>query len=165
MKYVFSIAVVCLLSACLGGGSGSDTSVSTSSVPSVVPTAGESANFGSLLNSVRMSNGSGNVSYDARLSAAAQVHSNDQLSMGNMTHVGSDGSNAGQRIAAQGYNPAIWGENVARGQQTEADVMTAWTNSNDHHRNNINPVFEDFGIAKAGSGSQTYWTLVLATER
>lgn len=165
MKYIFSVAGVCLLSACSSGGSGGDSSVSTPTVPVVVPTAGDSASFGTLLNNVRTSNGADTISYDARLAAAAQVHSDDQLSMGDLTHVGSDGSNAGERIAAQGYDPITWGENVARGQQTEADVFAAWTNSTDHHENNINPAFENFGIAKAGSGSQTYWTLVLATER
>jgi len=150
----------------MGSSSGSGTSVSTSSVNVEGPTASESANFGALLNSVRMDNDVGTVSYDARLAAAAQAHSNDQLNRREMTHVGSDGSNAGERIVAQGYlHNGNWAENVARGQESDEEVMTAWTNSSLHHANNIGENFEDFGIAKAGSGSQTYWTLVLATEQ
>lgn len=85
--------------------------------------------------------------------------------MGRMTHTGSDGSNAGERIIRQGYNPRTWGENVARGYQTEESVLQGWVNSHGHQANNINPNFEDFGLAKAGSGSQLYWALVLAAER
>ncbi len=165
MKYTFSLLALCLLPACMGGGSGSGTSVSTSTAPVNAPTASESSSFATLLNDVRRSNGAAAVQYDERLARAAQVHSNDQLAMGRMTHRGSDGSDAGQRIKAQDYDVGPWAENVARGYQTEASVMTGWTNSPGHHGNNINPSFEDFGIAKAGSGSQTYWTLVLATER
>ena len=32
-----------------------------------------------------------------------------------MTHTGSNGSNAGDRIRAAGYSPSTWGENVAAG--------------------------------------------------
>lgn len=165
MKATLPLVAVCTLSACMGSGSGSDTTVSTSSVPVDVPSANESTNFASLLNNVRLSNGAGTVSYDARLATAAQIHSNDQLAMGVMTHTGSDGSSVGQRVTAQGYVFTLVAENVAWGYQTEESVLTGWTNSSGHHANNINPRFEDFGIAKAGSGSNQYWTLVLGTEQ
>lgn len=165
MKIILPLFAVCALSACMGGGSGSDATVSTSSATVDVPSVTESANFASLLNDVRLDNGASPVSYDARLATAAQIHSNDQLAMGVMTHTGSDGSTVGDRVTAQGYNYALVAENVAWGYQTEESVMTGWTNSSGHHANNINPDFEDFGIAKAGSGSNQYWTLVLGTEQ
>lgn len=171
MRNIFALTAICLLPACMEGSSTSvSTSSSSSGLPTSVgsvsgPTASESTSFASLLNNVRLDNGAGTISYDARLAAAAQIHSNDQFNMGVMTHTGSDGSSVGDRVSDQGYNFSIVGENVARGYQTEESVMTGWTNSPDHHDNNIDPRFEDFGIAKAGSGSQTYWTLVLAAER
>ena len=35
--------------------------------------------------------------------------------MHRMTHTGSDGSDAGQRISREGYRWSAWGENVAMG--------------------------------------------------
>ena len=87
------------------------------------------------------------------------------LAMGRLTHTGSDGSNAGQRIRREGYDWITWAENIAQGYRTEADVLNGWVNSPGHQANNIDPAFEDFALAKAGSGSNQYWTLVFATER
>lgn len=167
MKQVFAISAICALSACMGGGTDRLATAgaplpTTSPVPSSLPAP---TTFADMLNAVRANNGSNPVVYDARLGRAAQLHAEDMLAMGRMTHTGSDGSSAGQRIIRQGYNPRAWGENVARGYQTEESVLQGWVNSPGHQANNINPNFEDFGLAKAGSGSQLYWALVLAAER
>ena len=82
-----------------------------------------------MLNNVRADNGSGPVSYDARLGRAAQGHANDMLATGVLSHTGSDGSNAGQRITREGYNWQTWGENIARGQPDEAAVLNAIANA------------------------------------
>lgn len=170
MKRLLCIISAMALSACMGG-SGMTTSaavvapvVPPPSAPIVAP-APTPTTFEGMLNQVRADNGSAPLSYDARLGRAAQVHADDMLSMGRMTHTGSDGSNAGQRISREGYNWRTWGENVARGYQTEEAVLEGWVNSPGHQANNINPAFEDFGLAKAGSGSQLYWALVFGAER
>lgn len=176
MKTVLSVFAICALSACMGGGSSGSGSVSQSTggasaggTPSisaaVLPQAPVDTSFAGMLNGVRADNGSAPLNYDARLGRAAQAHANDMLAMGLMTHTGSDASNAGQRITREGYQWRTWGENVARGQQTEASVLNAWVNSPGHQRNNVNPNFEDFALAKAGSGSHLYWALVFASER
>ncbi|MDX8349887.1 CAP domain-containing protein [Cognatiyoonia sp. IB215446] len=152
-----------------GGGGGSPVDVSSSgtgpSTPSLPDTPSVDGSFQSMLNGVRASNGAAPLTYDARLGRAAQAHANDMLSMGRLTHTGSDGSNAGQRIRREGYDWITWGENVARGQRNEEAVLNAWVNSPGHQANNVNPNFEDFALAKAGSGSNQYWALVFATER
>ncbi len=168
MKYHLSVLAVCALAACGSSSGGSSTSTMGASnlqaTPSV-PSAPTNQSFAGLLNNARAGSGAGAVSYDARLGAAAQGHANDMLANNYFSHTGRNGSSAGDRIRAQGYNWRTYGENIARGQQTEADVFQAWQNSSGHRRNNLNPNFEEFGLAKAGSGSNKYWVLVLATER
>lgn len=144
-------------------GGGGATTASTMNAPA--PQLPADSSFAGMLNGVRADNGAAPLSYDARLGRAAQAHANDMLAMRRMTHRGSDGSDAGQRIRREGYDARTWGENVARGYQTEAEVLNGWVNSPDHQANNINPDFEDFALAKAGSGSSLYWVLVFAAER
>lgn len=169
MKTVLSVVAICALSACMSGGGGTTTSSMNApgtpppTAPAPPPATGGS--FTSMLNGVRADSGAGPVAFDARLGRAAQGHANDMLANDYFSHTGLDGSSAGDRIAAQGYNWSTYGENIAKGQQSEAAVLDAWQNSSGHRRNNLNPAFEDFGLAKAGSGSNTYWVLVLATER
>ncbi|MEL6681361.1 MAG: CAP domain-containing protein [Pseudomonadota bacterium] len=177
MKAILATLSICFLAACMGGGgSGSTpvdvTSSSPSSTPipsSVTPSAPSVPNvdqsFQGMLNGVRAANGAAPLNYDARLGRAAQAHANDMLAMGRMTHTGSDGSSVGDRVRRQGYDWITVGENVARGQPNEEAVLNAWVNSPDHQANNVNPNFEDFALAKAGSGSSQYWALVFATER
>ncbi|MDZ7906655.1 MAG: hypothetical protein U5N55_13495 [Cypionkella sp.] len=45
-----------------------------------------------------------------------------------------------------------------------AKLEHGWTGSPGHHANNINPAFEDFGLARAGSGADRYWVLVLGKD-
>ena len=81
------------------------------------------------------------------------------------SHTGLNGSSPGQRISAEGYNWQTYGENIAKGQTSESQVLNAWVNSPGHQANNVNPNFEDFGLGKAGSGSSSHWVLVLAKEQ
>ena len=170
MKKTLSILAICLVAACSsGGGGGSTTTTSTmgSSTPSApsVPSAPVDTSFAGMLNNVRANNGAGPVTYDARLGRAAQVHANDMLSTGILTHTGTDGSNAGQRIRREGYDWRTWGENIARGYSNETSVLNGWVNSPGHQENTVNPDFEDYALAKAGSGRNQFWVLVFATER
>ena len=167
MKSILPVVAILLLPACMGGGGGMAASAAPPPLPAATPV---DPSFTSMLNQVRADNSVAPLTQDARLTAAAQLHSDDQYRMGRMTHIGSDGSGVEDRVRAQGYIPIIWGENVARGHRDEHevlfgnDVSIGWVDSPRHQANNINPVFEDFGIAKTGSGSQRYWTLVFATE-
>ncbi len=172
---IFCAAAICLTAACMGGGGSGGSGGSSSAEPFVTATPAmvtadaahmnSNQTFTGMLNGVRSSNGAAAVSYDARLGAAAQTHANDMLANNFFSHTGSDGSNAGQRIQRAGYNWRTWGENIARGQQSEESVLRAWVNSPGHQRNNVNPNFEDFALARAGSGRDLYWVLVLAAER
>ncbi len=52
------------------------------------------------------------LAMNAQLMAAARVHSGDMFTNQYQSHTGTDGSNPGQRITAQGYNWQTWGENI-----------------------------------------------------
>jgi len=103
------------------------------------------------------------LSVNSRLTTAAQQHSADQANRNHMTHTGSDGSNAGQRITAQGYRWSAWAENVAAGQRDATAVMDAWMNSSGHRANILSTKVTQIGVGLAYSSDNTpYWTMVLA---
>lgn len=99
-------------------------------------------------------------SNNAQLNAAALSHCIDMRdNVQGLSHTGSNGSNAGQRIEAQGYSWSAWGENIALGQTSEQEVFNSWMSSTQGHCENImNGNFTEIGIARVGN----YWTLVLA---
>ena len=116
-----------------------------------------------LVNSYRAQNGVGPVAENGQLDLAAIDHSNDMAQRQVLTHTGWDGSNAGQRIRANGYSARAWGENVAYGQTTVAEAMAAWMNSAGHRANILNPAFSDVGVAGVPAANGViYWTMVLA---
>jgi uncharacterized protein YkwD len=119
-----------------------------------------------LTNQERAANGLPALSVDGRLSAAAQVQSNDQAARDQMSHDGSDGSNAGDRVSAQGYSWSAWAENVAMGYPDAPSVMSGWMGSDGHRRNvlSVNVTQIGVGLAYAADGTP-YWTQVFARPR
>ncbi|MFT8872482.1 MAG: CAP domain-containing protein [Sporolactobacillus sp.] len=58
-----------------------------------------------------------------------------------------------------GISYAYAGENIAAGQKTPQDVMTAWMNSPGHRANILNPNFTTIGVGYVSGGSYgCYWT-------
>ncbi|WP_422752889.1 CAP domain-containing protein [Micromonospora sp. WMMD708] len=117
-----------------------------------------------LVNAERAKAGCAAVTVDAKLTLAAQQHSQDQADHKTMTHTGSDGSNAGQRLDRAGYAWRTYGENVAWNQQTPAAVMQAWMNSSGHRANILNCAFTQIGVGVA-NGNGPYWTQDFAAPR
>lgn len=104
------------------------------------------------------------VVVDARLTAAAQGHSDDIARRQSMTHVGAGGTDGGQRISSAGYRWSTWGENVAAGQSTAADVVSAWFASPGHRANILHGGVANIGVAATkGSNGVVYWTMVVAS--
>ena len=103
------------------------------------------------------------VVVDARLTAAAQGHSDHMAREQILTHVGAGWTDGGMRISNAGYRWRTWAENVAAGQTTAADVMAAWMNSSGHRANILNDRMVHIGVAatKASNGV-IYWTMDLA---
>ncbi len=108
------------------------------------------------------------LNWDDRVAAAALSHSTDMAKNKLFDHEGSDGSDPGDRLMNEGYDPSNWGENIAVGFDLEAVVMDAWLNSPGHCANIMDPSYEDVGVGvdkgKFKGKMETYWTLDLATE-
>jgi len=111
----------------------------------------------------------GPLAWNASLTQASLVHSDDMVAANFFSHTGSDGSNAGQRATAAGY---IWqsvGENIAAGQPSVAVVMAGWITSPGHCANIMQASFRDIGLAcvsgGAGNTYRTYWTMTLGLAR
>ncbi len=102
------------------------------------------------------------------LGAAALAHSRDMASHGELRHRGSDGSQAGERAAREGYAWRQVGENVAAGQGSPRQAVAGWLASPHHCVNVMQPGFAQMGAAYAlnpDSRATIYWTQVFGTPR
>ena len=103
------------------------------------------------------------LAVDARLTAAARSHSDDLARRQTMSHVGTGGTDGGQRISSAGFGWSTWGENVAAGQSTPAEVMSAWLASSGHRANILHGGVSHIGVAATkGANGVVYWTMVIA---
>jgi uncharacterized protein YkwD len=114
-----------------------------------------------LVNQERAEAGCSPVTVDSRVTTAAQKHAQDQAERETMTHVGSDGSSAGQRITRAGYTWRKVGENVAWGTTSPERVMQMWMNSDGHRKNILNCAYKHIGVGVADG----YWTQDFAAPR
>lgn len=171
MKMAFAGTALLLLTACGGAATGVSRGVSgivdpaIHGIPSMARNPVEDASFGTIINGIRTDRGVLSVTYDARLDAAAQAHAEDMLARGYVSHTTPEGLTEFDRISAQGYNAVNFGENIARGQSTEAEALAGWIESAEHNRLLGAGTVDDFGLGVAGTGSSTHWVLVMARER
>ena len=95
-----------------------------------------------------------------RLNAAAQRQSQDMAGTGQVSHTGSDGSIAKQRVLDTGYGDWPVGENVFGGVATVDDVWQFWSSDPDHRNGLLSQQFRDVGIHVAkGKGGMFYYTM------
>lgn len=126
------------------------------------PVSNLAAEVIAIANAERAAAGLAPVSAHPQLMAAALGHSEDQAAMRRMTHTGSDGSDAGDRIERAGYRWWTWSENVAMGYRTAGAVMDGWMGSPGHRANILNGNFVHIGVAAVtGGDGRPYWTMVL----
>lgn len=111
-----------------------------------------------LVNSERAKEGCAPVSGNGQLDTAAQRHSEDMAARDYFSHTSPDGTDPGDRITAAGYRWSTYGENIARGQQTPAQVMDGWMNSPGHRANILNCDFKEIGIGIHDASGGPWWT-------
>jgi len=170
MRKLFSIVAVLGLSACMGGGSdGGSNGVEVSL----------NEGFGALMNETRTA--TTDLKLDTRLVNAAQIHADDMFArnydtvevMGETIVDPADGvtvraKDIGDIVRDEArYDWSAIKELLARGQFTNEQALAVWNSDtcSGGQRCYDDPTYEDFGIAKAGSGSDQRWVLILATER
>ena len=83
-------------------------------------------------------------------------HAVDMATQNYFSHTSLDGRSPWDRIDEAGYPHFGAGENIAAGQRTAEDVVTAWLNSPGHCRNIMNPSFDELGVGYAYDAASTY---------
>jgi hypothetical protein len=75
------------------------------------------------------------------------------------SHTSPDGRSPGDRIKAAGYGAWAWGENIAAGFETPAEVMAGWMRSEGHCRNVLGAAFSELGVGIVAppGGGQVQW--------
>jgi uncharacterized protein YkwD len=96
------------------------------------------------------------VTWNDLLAKAAYDHSKDMYTNNYFSHTGKNGSSAGDRIKAAGYNWLSYGENIANGYTSEQSVMNAWLASEGHCKNIMSASVKEMGAGREGN----YWTQV-----
>ena len=98
------------------------------------------------------------------LGQVALDHSSDMAETDFLSHIGSDGSDPGERLSKTGYGWTAYGECIAEGHRTSEEAIRGWLKSELHCKNIMDPEFKEAGAAFARSGSiRTYWTVVFGT--
>lgn len=120
-------------------------------------------------NAERTARGFAPLAYHEKLAQAAEAHAADQYSRDCVTqisHTGTDGSDTRVRIGRTGLDVRNWAENIACGQRTPTQVVTAWMNSSGHRANILNPALTHIGISVSrDSDGRMYWVQVFGTPR
>ena len=94
------------------------------------------------------------LTINSKLTIAAHRHANDMALNDFLSHTGSDGSSASDRINDSGYFDSLYAgsgtktaENIAVGYVTAEEVMAAWMSSPGHSANILDEDLWDIGIA------------------
>lgn len=94
--------------------------------------------------------------YDADLGLAAQRHAQDMADNDYFEHLSLDGRTFVERIAATAYKGDPAGENLAAGQQSAREVVTAWMQSPPHCLNIMRKSFDEVGLGLAVRADERY---------
>jgi len=190
---VVAIASWCaVLAACGGGGGDPAPSTTSTGPPASAPPASAAASVGSTcnlpafrstllarINEVRATGADCGVdgvfgsaaplTWNDKLTAAAEGHSQDMAAQNYFSHTSADGRTLADRITASGYAWRGAGENIAAGYVTIDDVMDGWIASPGHCANLMNAAFAEVGVVcvpgVAGDTYSTYWTMDLGQPR
>ncbi len=139
----------------------STTTSTTSTTTTTVPPGGGGAcataraDILKLVNQARAANHVGPLADNTKLDSAAQYHSDWMATTGTFSH---DGWLT--EIANAGYQGGYLGQNIAAGQRTAVDVMSAWMGSTGHRANILNGSYRDLGVGCTivNKGYGIYWT-------
>jgi uncharacterized protein YkwD len=117
-----------------------------------------------LVNENRRRGGCDNLTVDRRLIVAANQHASEMARRGYFAHEDSRGERAGDRVQDAGYRWKRYGENIARGQDSVAEVVTGWMNSPEHRENIMDCELREVGVGLAFAADRTpYWVQDFAT--
>lgn len=109
-----------------------------------------------LVNEERAKQGLSALSIKEDVRAAAQVRAVEIQT--SFSHTRPDGSKFSTALTQQNVSFRGAGENIAWGQKSPEEVMTAWMNSDGHRANILNKNFTSMGVGYAEKNGLKYWT-------
>lgn len=116
-----------------------------------------------LVNQERAARGFTALLVDTSAAQAAKAHAEDMGGRGFFAHNTPEGWTPADRLqllGASGYTRV--GENIALGQPTPQDVMTAWMGSSGHRANILDPAYTHLGVGVVDAPGP-YWVQVFLT--
>jgi uncharacterized protein YkwD len=98
------------------------------------------------INAERRRAGLAPLAESGQLDLAAQHHADNMLARSFFAHRDPAGRTVRERARDAGYEWRGLGENIAEGQLTVAEAVTAWMHSTEHRDNILNPMFHETGV-------------------
>ena len=112
-----------------------------------------------LVNAERAKNGLSSLTLDSSVSNVARAKSKDMATNNYFSHTSPTYGGAGSMLSQFGIKYTAYGENIASGQKTPQEVVTAWMNSSGHRANILSSDFTKIGVGYAANSSgKAYWT-------
>ena len=109
-----------------------------------------------LVNDARQENGLQPLAASGELSRVARIKSQDMVDQNYFSHTSPTYGTPFQMLTSFGVSYRTAGENIAYGQRTPREVVTAWMNSPGHRANILNASYTQIGVGYVASGN--YWT-------
>jgi uncharacterized YkwD family protein/spore coat assembly protein SafA len=112
-----------------------------------------------LVNAQRAKQGLQPLTENWQLSRVARYKSADMAAKNYFSHTSPTYGSPFRMMESFGIKYSSAGENIAYGQKTPEQVMTAWMNSPGHRSNILSPSYSQIGVGYATNKSGTpYWT-------
>jgi len=112
-----------------------------------------------IVNKERASRGLSALKFNAEVAKVATTKSQDMIDNNYFDHNSPTYGSPFDMMKKFGISYRTAGENIAMGQKTPQEVMTAWMNSDGHRKNILNSSFTEIGIGIAkDSNGRLYWT-------
>lgn len=108
-----------------------------------------------LVNRYRAENGLSALTLDKSLCKAAETRAREIVST--FSHTRPNGTSCFTVLSESGISYGSVGENIAYGQDSAAEVMSAWMNSSGHRANILSSSFAKLGVGVYQSGGTLYW--------
>ncbi len=109
-----------------------------------------------LTNAERSKHGLAPLQADVELSNVARDKSSDMATSNYFDHTSPTHGSPFDMMRAYGISYQTAGENIAKGQRTPQEVVTAWMNSQGHRENILNGNFTHIGVGYVEQGN--HWT-------
>lgn len=113
-----------------------------------------------LVNSERAKEGLSPLTLDNDLNEVAMIRAREIVD--NFSHTRPDGTDCFTALSEKNIKCLTAGENIAAGQQTPAEVMAGWMNSEGHRANILSDKFGKLGVGlvKSTTGNGYYWVQI-----